>query len=250
MQQQTILNNLNKLISMTSNQLSCDSECQKNKKIKELKENLQKAQNNIVTAPYELQNAKNNYYKFILGDSNYKKKLESDYSQKAQDLSNIILNTFYNLNDTAIKKTNESIHLESIFKNIQDFSKQLNQQNKKNILLNTQKIQQNLTNDRKIFYQMQKINYLNYWFYFFCFIYYTLFIFYFYFSQHSLFFSLFVFFIPILVHFISSLVFNWLGIQHYIIVVILFFTSIFFYFYSYLFNFIHYLFNLSFSYFG
>jgi len=245
--QQQILDNLNKLISSTSDQVLCNSDCQKNKKISQLQENIRKAQENIAIAPHQLQQAKQDYYKFILGDSKSKIQLEKEFDKQASIIVDSIYNSFLKTTQDALNDTNQSDNLTNIFQRMQKYYQNLTNQNKRNLLMNSKKIQQNLTDDRKTFYQYQKIDSLITWSYILFFLYYFIFLFYLYFTKHSILFAGFVFFIPFIIQFFSSLLFNWLGINHYIVVISLLGISSFFFLLSYIIGIIHVLFGLLYS---
>jgi len=58
---------MNATLSQLSNRLSCDKECQHNKKVKELKQKLDTAKYNEINSEHLLQEAEDNYLKTLLG---------------------------------------------------------------------------------------------------------------------------------------------------------------------------------------
>jgi hypothetical protein len=203
-QQQQIMADINKLIASSSDQLLCNPECQKNRKIEQLKEQIQKAKANIDTAPHQLQQAKNNYYQFVLGELDSNKQLEAEFKQQAQAITKKIMDTYNRHTDDVILMATDLDNSTNILTEITDFYNNLSQQNKENIFINNKNTQRFLTNNRKSYYELQKIDSLKYWHIFLSILFLIIFIFYFYFTKHSIFIIAIVFFIPFILHFIIS----------------------------------------------
>jgi len=146
-------NKLNGLVSMIKDKLICDSACQKERTAKELKENLDLAQNNLKNAPQELETAEKNYYLFTKGTSDY---------------DNMVLNrnitSSKNFKEESIKQHNERMEEIKILKNQYDSDKiytqrmnqlvklKLYQENKIKDSIDTYKSKVQ-TNDRKVVYE-------------------------------------------------------------------------------------------------
>jgi len=146
-------NKLNGLVSMIKDKLICDSACQKERTAKELKENLDLAQNNVKNAPQELETAEKNYYLFTKGTSDY---------------DNMVLNrnitSSKNFKEESIKQHNERMEEIKILKNQYDSDKiytqrmnqlvklKLYQENKIKDSIDTYKSKVQ-TNDRKVVYE-------------------------------------------------------------------------------------------------
>ena len=64
---QKVATAVNATLSQLSNRLSCDKECQHNKKVKELKQKLDAAKYNEINSEHLLQEAEENYLKTLLG---------------------------------------------------------------------------------------------------------------------------------------------------------------------------------------
>lgn len=62
---------LNGMLAMLQNNLLCDSDCQKEKKIVELREKMNKASNVVKTSPNDLSQAEKNYYEYKDGPGEY-----------------------------------------------------------------------------------------------------------------------------------------------------------------------------------
>ena len=129
--------------------LLCDEECQHNEMSKTLYDKLQKAKENVKTAPEKYENAEEKYYKHKYGESEYTeynrkkqlgvaKKLGDELTEKFNekyDELKILLNTFnsqqiYDNHITDLLKSNK----DNIFKKKEDINRMENSNNLSNRL--------------------------------------------------------------------------------------------------------------------
>jgi hypothetical protein len=177
-------NKLNGLVSMIKDKLICDSACQKERTAKELKENLDLAQNNLKNAPQDLETAEKNYYLFTKGTSDY---------------DNMVLNrnikSSKNFKEESIKQHNERMEEIKILKNQYDsdkiYTQRMNQlvklklyeENKIKDSIDTYKSKVQ-TNDRKVVYENKDMDWSENFRFILKIVYYILFIVYFIISDY------------------------------------------------------------------
>lgn len=160
------LNKFNALINSATQAISCNSNCQKEKKAQQLKDKYLNAKSNLSLAEPQYQTAKQNYYTYVSGQNGYNDMLENELKEKA----NIIVTEFKNNFANELSKTN--VQLDSYngllinFRNIVDLFKQYVTENNK--LQKQLKDDANdvLTNERKTFYEEQQISSLDGWYHY------------------------------------------------------------------------------------
>ena len=164
---------INQMIQESSDALLCGPECQKAKTSASLLSIYEAAQENVKTAPYQLTDARKNYYVYTEGQYEYNiqedRILHNDAVQRADTLTKKFTDITSNLN-TLI--TNYNISLVSLNNSATLFKdykgKNLNMVNKlKNINNST------LTNNRKSYYENTKSTSLKKWHTFWLILYYV-----------------------------------------------------------------------------
>lgn len=154
---------LNDLIMKSHDAIICGPDCQKQKKADQLKTDYLNAKKNLETAPEQLSLAAKNYYTYSQGESGYNNYVEDELTKKSQEIIVIFKSIFSELfsnieklNDTYNSNFIQSRHVVELYK---DYLKE-------NFLLE-KKIKNNssdiMTNDRKVYYEDQEIEYLNSW---------------------------------------------------------------------------------------
>jgi hypothetical protein len=169
------LNKLNSFIESANNIISCDSECQRNKTIQELKNKLETAESNLTLAAPEFEIAKRNYYTYISGQSGYMELIEKELEEKAD----VFVKLFKDSYETEISKIKTQLDtyngLLINFRNIVDLYKQYKKENKDLFEELKEETNDILTNDRKTYYENQQIDGLNStYYYILCVIYYII----------------------------------------------------------------------------
>ena len=89
------LDKLNSLISQASDTISCDANCQQQRKADQLKQKYLDAQTNLASAPNQLNTAQKNYLVFTQGLGGYNDANESELRAKAQAIADAFEQNFY-----------------------------------------------------------------------------------------------------------------------------------------------------------
>jgi hypothetical protein len=168
------INQLNNLLSSSSQSLTCGIECQKMKKTMELKKKYLDAQTNILTAPQQFAAAKKNFFIYSEGENGYNSMVEEELQVKASEIGKLIASSFItNVNDVLYQNEGyNSIYNSSRY--IVELYKDYLQEN----LILEKKIKDltsdTLTNDRKTYYQDQGITMLRAWYQLFFWVYFII----------------------------------------------------------------------------
>lgn len=161
------LNKFNSFLDRATQAITCDSECQQNKRIANLKDNYNTARSNLSLAEPQYEMARQQYYIAVAGQSGYNEMIEQELNTKA-DLFTEKFKENYKLEKDKIMSQLETYDgLLINFRNIVDLYKQYKKENIK--LFKELKDETNdvLTNERKTYYEDQQNTNLNlYYFYF------------------------------------------------------------------------------------
>jgi hypothetical protein len=206
------LNRFNSFIESANNIISCDSNCQKNKRIEVLKNNLQTTETNLALALPQFELARKNYYTYISGENGYNEMIEEEFAEKA----NLFIEMFKDNFQTDISKIRKQIETyNGLFTNFRNVLDLYNKYKKENIELTKQLKEETndiLTNDRKTYYENQEIDGLNLIYYYFLWTIYLLIVFCFgifsliYPSQYNWKIRFFILIIFIVLPFISTII--------------------------------------------
>jgi hypothetical protein len=158
------MNKFNDFINNANQALSCGPKCQNDKLGNSLKQNYLEAQNNLITAPNQLQKATQNYITFTQGEKGYNEYIDQQLEKKAQIISDTYSTQF---NNEVTKVQNEISTYGGLllnFYNIVELFKKYKIEN--TILENKLKVKSSdiLTNDRKTHYEDEAINNLRFYF--------------------------------------------------------------------------------------
>ena len=161
------LDKLNALISQAADVVSCDANCQNQRKADQLKQKYLDAQTNLASAPNQLNTAQKNYLVFTQGQSGYNDASESELQAKAQAIVDAFQQNFYD--EEALVNTQIDTYdgLRLNYENIFDLYKRYKVENKE--LLKDLKDDTNdvLTNERKTYYEDQRIDGLKFYYHYF-----------------------------------------------------------------------------------
>ena len=150
-------NKLNLLLGSAAESIACGPECQKQKKINELRDKYETAKDNLVLAEPEYQNAKQNYYTYTYGKDGYNDIMETEYKEKAEEIAGEYKET-YDEEVAKIKSQLETYNGLSVnFDNVADLYKKYKKENDqlfKELKNTTNDV---LTNHRKAYYKDQEI---------------------------------------------------------------------------------------------
>jgi|LakMenEpi03Aug12_release.lakeMendotaPanAssembly.Ray.scaffolds.fasta_scaffold341351_1 hypothetical protein len=170
------VNKFNSMIAAAAAIVTCDAECEREKKKEELKKKFKDAQSNLQSAPKQLSLASKRYFEFSNGKPKYEEIFAQELTKQSKSLSGEIVQQFFG----GVSKVGESIE-----KYISDaidlkIAKELNEVLEMKIvaLQNTlyKVINGTVTNDRKFYYGNESIEYLRKWNYGLMILFYTLFI--------------------------------------------------------------------------
>ena len=166
MSNQIDLNNFNSFLEKATQAISCDSNCQQQQATQQLKANYLNAQTNLSLAEPEFQLAQKNYYTYVSGESAYNELIETEFSQAADMISNKFKEN-YNVDVAKVNSQLDTYNAILInFRNVIDLYTKYKKENEilyKQFKENTNDI---LTNERKTYYEDQKIDSLNAYYYY------------------------------------------------------------------------------------
>ena len=169
------MNKFNTLMSQASDAIMCNSECKKQKQTDELKQIYLKSQANLASAPVQLQVAQKNYVTFTQGESAYNDLLDEQLQEKAQMIADKFNETFEEDTGNFITKLNTYQGLLLNYKNITDLYLKYKKENIQLIKDLKDETNDVLTNERKTFYEDQKIDGLKFYYFYFLYIIYIIF---------------------------------------------------------------------------
>ena len=154
----------NDFINKATEILSCDSKCQEEKKRVELKHKYLESKTNLLTAPSQVETSFKNYLTFAKGESAYNEYREHELETKAETIAEAFKNNFHEAVEKAktLLKTYTGLLLN--YTHVVEFYETLK---KENAVLNLEvknTTSDLLTNDRKTYYEDQKIE--NLYFYY------------------------------------------------------------------------------------
>jgi len=167
MSDQFNFNKFNDLINSARDAVMCNSECQRQRKEEQLKQNYLNAQTNLTSASSQEQTAQKNYIIFTKGEPAYNDFLDNQLQEKAQIIADKYTENF---NEESKKITNQISSYNGLlinFHNVVDLYTQYKNENVK--LFKELKDESNdvLTNERKTYYEDQNIGRLkNFYLYF------------------------------------------------------------------------------------
>jgi len=155
---------VNSLIAQSNEQLICGPACQKEKNISNLQEKYIGAETNLKTAPQQLEEAKQNYYKALEGQAGYNKIVLEKVTEDAKKVTTSLKIKF----DSSVKEIQKLVSvyntLRSNYSNLYNLSGEYAEENMK-MAKTLKKIRGDIiTNDRKTYYEQQSIDGLLWWY--------------------------------------------------------------------------------------
>lgn len=164
-QMNTLLQQTNQITQSSSSPV-CDSQCQYQKTVNQLEQDVENAQNTLATAPGALNTAKKNYVVFTQGQVAYDDDLEEQYGEQADATISQLEET---ANDKATEITTDITSYSNLLLNYNNVLELYKTYLEENLEL-TQQLQSEsndvLTNDRKTYYEDQNISSLNFVYYY------------------------------------------------------------------------------------
>ena len=170
-QQQNSQQQINDILEKYSDQINCGPDCQKDRKIQDLRTAYLDAEENIQTAPLKLEETRKNYYVYTEGTTYYNKLLEEKLKKKADKIEKLITKNF---NDEVKNANTMNSYLNTAIINSNYTKDLLKVYLDKNEALKIKLRNTHgdiLTNDRKTYYEVSALDSLNKWYTAFLFLY-------------------------------------------------------------------------------
>jgi len=160
------ISNFNELVSQASDAILCNSDCQQMRKSEELKQKYVDARTNLASAPSQVYTAQKNYITFADGQPAYDEMRKEDLQQHAENISNEFSTKFKDEEKVINIQIDSYDGLLINFKNIFDLFRTYKKENKKLLFELKNETNDVLTNERKTFYEDQRIDGLKYYYYY------------------------------------------------------------------------------------
>lgn len=166
MNNQFDMNKFNTLISEASDAILCNSECRKQRDADNLKQNYLNSQSNLASASNQVQVAQKKYITFTQGETGYNDLLDNQLQEKAQQISNKFTE-YFEKDSQEIKTQIETYQgLLLNFKNVAELYLKYKKENVQLIKDLKNETNDVLTNERKTYYEDQKIDGLKGFYYY------------------------------------------------------------------------------------
>ena len=168
------LDKFNSLIDQAAEAITCDANCQKQKKTDELKQKYINAQSNLARGPEQLETARKNYVVYNKGEPVYNQLVETELTKKATMIATFYEDNFNEESKNVLSNVKTYSGLLSNLKNVFELYLKYKQENielTKKLKDETNDI---LTNERKTYYQDQGIDNLKFYYYYFLLIVYVI----------------------------------------------------------------------------
>ena len=178
-QQQQTTAQINQLIAQSTDALTCGPNCQRTRKTDSLHQAYLNAQANVQTAPFQLQQAEQNYYTYAQGTAGYNAVRANAITQQATQVTDSATTTFQNGVDSATSLTTTYESLSSTYQNAFELYKKYLEENAELQGEINEINTDTVTNDRKTYYESQGYDKLKSWYKLFKWIYILLLIVYF-----------------------------------------------------------------------
>ena len=166
MSNQIDMNKFNTLISQASDAVLCNSECRKQRETDKLKQNYLNSQTNLASAPNQVQVAQKNYVTFTEGPSGYNDLLDNQLQEKAQEIVNKFTEYFESDSKEITTKIDTYEGLLINFKNVAELYLKYKKENVQLVKDLKNETNDVLTNERKTYYEDQKIDGLKGFYYY------------------------------------------------------------------------------------
>ncbi len=152
------MNKFNNLINQASDAIMCNSECRKQREIEKLKQSYLNAQTNLASASSKVDVAQKNYVTFTQGESAYNSLLDNELNEKAEIIVDTFTENFDKDSEEVEIKIDTYDGLLLNYKNIVELYLKYKKENIELIKDIKDTTSDVLTNERKTFYQDQKID--------------------------------------------------------------------------------------------
>ena len=154
---------LNELIKKSNEQTACGPDCQKQKKIRDLKTKYESAKKNITKGPENLAEARKNYFVYAFGDKYNNDFNEKLYTKEANDKVKM-MEKQHSENVKEIQSLIDDYESAYVYKdNMGDLSQKYENENKSLKKKIDDNEKEKATNDRKVYYENQQIDNIKYY---------------------------------------------------------------------------------------
>jgi hypothetical protein len=160
--QQMTQQKLTDLLNKSMDSLSCGPSCQKERTADDLKQKYMKAQINVETAPIQLEDSKKNYYTFTEGEPAYENMKEEELKTKAKAICQSIGDSFNKEVDDAYAMSSSLSTTSTSNDYIQELLEKLKENKKKLLEQYNNTHGDMMTNDRKVDYETNALNTLEF----------------------------------------------------------------------------------------
>jgi len=160
------ISKFNELISQASDAVLCNSDCQQMRKSEELKQKYVNSQTNLASAPSQVYTAQKNYITFADGQPAYDEMRKEDLQQQAENISNEFSTKFKDEEKVINIQIDSYDGLLINFKNIFDLFRTYKKENRELLFELKNETNDVLTNERKTFYEDQRIDGLKHYYYY------------------------------------------------------------------------------------
>ena len=161
------INQFNSLVQQASDTLTCDSTCQNNRQIEQLKKEFLDSQENVASAPYKAVVAEKNYVIAAKGVGEYDKLKKDVLEKEAHDISSKFIQQFEKDDVIFNSQLDTYDALLLNYKNVYDLFFKYKEENTELFKELKDETNDTLTNDRKTFYQDQQIDGLKFYYFYF-----------------------------------------------------------------------------------
>lgn len=168
------LNKFNSFLDSATKQITCNSNCQRNRASKKLKKSYLTAETNLNLAEPKYQLAKQKYYTYAYGQSGYDEIIEKELNEKADLFIGEFKENYETEKNKIITQLETYDGLLINFKNIVDLYEQYKSDNIKLFKEFKEGTNDILTNERKTYYEEQENDVLNVYYYYFLLLIYSL----------------------------------------------------------------------------
>ena len=151
-------NRLNKLLKMVEERLTCDRECERQKKLEEYKKSLEFSKNEYDNLPNKIAKYEKEYYTLDKGEVYYEELIRERYSKAIKDYRDGEIKKLYEVKN---ELDGSLIDFQTLTNYDKRIKKQYNESLKKNKKLKMQienKRKKTATDERKVYYEEKELN--------------------------------------------------------------------------------------------
>jgi hypothetical protein len=162
----SVISNANKLIEKQNQHLACDAQCEREKKLTQLREKYDTTKDNLQTAPMKVDVARKNYLEFKYGKDDYVVKASDALKKEADKMINNMTELWKQDEEMLITLIADYKSMRSTHRDMEHYKDRIEASVDRLDRNYKAKVNDTVTNDRKAYYQSQGIDNLKYWFYF------------------------------------------------------------------------------------